>query len=710
MLCLAFFGLRVSDPGGVFDRFRLSILDLYSFAGHQTPSTEVQSLPDVHLIEIDDVALTHFGQWPWPRDRLAEILIQLYEKGVSTVGVDLLLAEPDRLSPERFLSRYPVDTSELDRFKNSYGYLDTDEFLADVLAQTPTVLAVASGESSPGQFSPSVGLAWINAVPDNVPELPGLLIPTPTIAASNVTTGHIVVAPDADGMLRRIPVLLAVEGKIYTSLFASVLSKMQGDASVLIKGAKDQPEAIETLKIGGFEVPVDEAGRFRLLPELVVSEQDGLPLLDVLQGAHDDVLNGAVVILGPTALGLMDFHDTPGALSVPGPALHVAAIRQVFEGRYLLRNDVIQGLEWVSALGLVLFCIAITSFANSWISSLGFVLSVGANYGLGVYLYTHHGFAFDWSLGALSAFLAFGSATAISLVRTESERGEIKKAFSTYLSPDLVAQLANDPGKLKLGGERKELSILFADIRGFTSMSEKYADKPEELTVLLNDLLTPLTDVVLSTNGTIDKYMGDAIMAFWNAPLDVEDHAEQACATAIQLMSALDTLNNTLIETGRIEAPLRIGIGINTGEVTVGNLGSDQRFDYSCLGDPVNLASRLEGLSKAYGVPVIVGEATINHLRKTLTGAVVLKLDIVRVVGKSIPQQIFGLIPVGLKEPAWCALHQKLTVAIERSDWEEVSSCIQTLASEEHYPPPLLEQANWRLQTQTSGARQMTSK
>jgi adenylate cyclase len=296
------------------------------------------------------------------------------------------------------------------------------------------------------------------------------------------------------------------------------------------------------------------------------------------------------------------------------------------------------------------------------------------------------------------------------LLRTESERGQIRKAFSTYLSPELVAELSKDPDKLKLGGERRDITVLFADIRGFTTMSEGYKDKPEELTVLLNDLLTPLTHEIMDQKGTIDKYMGDAIMAFWNAPVDVPNHPRIACEAAIKMMIALEALNQDLIGSERITQPLKIGIGLNTGEVTVGNLGSEQRFDYSCLGDAINLGSRLEGLSKVYGVPIVIGESTYDVLDQPPTDAEVVLLDHVIVKGKSIPVAIYGIIPHKHFSTDWCADHNELMKFIDHEAWEDVELVLERLRVSETYPVELLDQAIYRAENKISEVRQMTTK
>ena len=708
MLCALLLVLRLSDPGDVFEKLRHSILDGYHSLDQV--ETDAEESTPVRLVQIDDAALETFGQWPWSRDKLGEILIALYEKGAAVVGVDLLLVEPDRLSPARFLSNFPDVTVEPEQFANAFGYIDNDQFLSDVFSQTPSVLAIAASHEPGGNVDPSVGFAWVGSSPDVLLTYNGLLSPTETLAESGVKVGHIAVRPDADGMLRRIPLMIRAEGSIYPSLFLSMLASQQQASTIIAKGSSADGSVIETVKVGAYEIPVDSDGEMQVVPHYIEKSLPGLPLTEVLEGMHDEQLIGSVIVLGPTATGLMDFHDTPAGLNVPGPALHTAALKQIYAGEYVIRHDVIEGAEWFGALLLSVICVVVAIKFGGVASPVIFAVLIGSFISACFWWFSKSGHLFDWSLGIMFGFTAFVSSTAVNLLKTESEKGQIRKAFSTYLSPDLVAELSKNPDKLKLGGERREITVLFADIRGFTTMSERYKDKPEELTVLLNDLLTPLTNEIMDQKGTIDKYMGDAIMAFWNAPVDVSNHPRIACEAAINMMSALEVLNQDLIGSGRIVDPLKIGIGLNTGDVTVGNLGSEQRFDYSCLGDAINLGARLEGLSKAYGVPIIIGEATHNSFDQPPGGAEIVLLDRVIVKGKTIPVAIYGIIPHENFATNWCADHNAFMGLVGHESWVEAESALEQLKTLENYPVELLEQAVYRTENKISQERQMTTK
>ncbi|MDA0831097.1 MAG: adenylate/guanylate cyclase domain-containing protein [Proteobacteria bacterium] len=704
-LCSLLMTLRVADPGQVFEKLTLSILDGYQSL--EVESSASDEAKPVRLLQIDDEALEAFGQWPWSRDKLGEILITLYEKGATVVGIDLLLAEPDRLSPARFLSKFPNLTIETEQFANAFGYIDNDQFLSDVFSQTPSVLAVAASHKVGGDVDAAIGFAWVGASPDGLLAYNGLLAPTEILKQSGVKVGHIAVRPDADGMLRRIPLLIRAGDLVYPSLFLSMLANEQEASTIIIKGSGGDDSMIETVKVGAYEIPVDSDGEMQVVPHHIVKSFPGLHLTEVLDGLHDEKIAGSVILLGPTATGLMDFHDTPAGLNVPGPALHVAALKQIYAEEYVIRDAVVLGAEWFGALLLSIICIVVALKCGGLVSPAIFVVLIGSYIGSGFWWFSESGHLFDWSLGTMFGLTAFVSSTAVSLLRTESEKGQIRKAFSTYLSPDLVAEISKNPDKLKLGGERREVTVLFADIRGFTTMSEGYKDKPEELTVLLNDLLTPLTYEIMDHKGTIDKYMGDAIMAFWNAPVDVPNHPRIACEVAIGMMIALEVLNKELISSGRIAEPLKIGIGLNTGEVTVGNLGSEQRFDYSCLGDAINLGARLEGLSKAYGVPIVIGEATYDVLDRPPAGAEVVLLDHVIVKGKSIAVAIYGIIPEQGFPTGWCADHNQFMDHVSDENWKEAEVLLGALQDRDDYPAELLEQCAYRVEQKSSAVRQM---
>ncbi len=323
---------------------------------------------------------------------------------------------------------------------------------------------------------------------------------------------------------------------------------------------------------------------------------------------------------------------TPLSSAVPGARVHAEVIDQIIGQVFLSRPDWLPGAEVAMAVLGGLVVLSLEAFTGAIASTIGMLLVVALAAGVSWWAFIDQRLLLDPLLASLTAVAVFAATTPVLLLWTDREKRFIHGAFGRYLSPDLVGRLAGNPSALKLGGEMRDLTVLFCDIRNFTALSENLA--PDELTRRLNNFLTPATDVLLRAEATIDKYMGDAIMAFWNAPLAIADHRRKACLAALELLSAVDALNS------RDGLDLRVGVGLNAGQCLVGNFGSAQRFSYSALGDAVNVASRVEGLTKQYHVPVLVTEA----VRGDVSDLAFVEADVVRVVGRAVPIPLFALV------------------------------------------------------------------
>lgn len=333
-----------------------------------------------------------------------------------------------------------------------------------------------------------------------------------------------------------------------------------------------------------------------------------------------------------SAVGLRDLVATPFNQATPGVRVHAEIVDQIFGQTFLERPDWSRGAEIAAAVVLGLLMLAAGRLAGAFASSMVALVLIGVWIALSWVAFSQWLLLLDPLLPSLAVAVVFATAMPVLLLLTDREKRFIRQAFTQYLSPELVGRLSDDPQALRLGGEIRELTVLFSDIRGFTSLSETL--EPEALTRLLNDVLTPATDVLLASEATIDKYIGDAIMAFWNAPLDIEDHRRKACLAALAMQEAVAALNR---EKG---LDLRMGVGLHSGDCCVGNLGSDQRFSYSAIGDSVNLASRVEGLTKQYGLPVLVTQAT----RSGAADLAYAEIDRVRVSGREAPVVIHALL------------------------------------------------------------------
>jgi adenylate cyclase len=396
-----------------------------------------------------------------------------------------------------------------------------------------------------------------------------------------------------------------------------------------------------------------------------------------------EMIAGKLVLIGTSAVGLNDIKTTPVSRAMPGVEIHAQVLESALTGEVISQPFYGIAIEFATALLFGMLVIAIAPlFGPVTLVALGAAFATTL-IGTSWYFYSQHRLLIDFTYPLLSTTAIYLTLIFSSFVREQAQRKQIRTAFSQYMSPALVAQLALSPEKLVLGGEEREMTIMFSDMRGFTSISETYKNDPQGLTALMNRFLTPLTNAILDRNGTIDKYMGDAIMAFWNAPLDDKQHQLNACEAALVMLERVDELNQARMaeaeEEGRPFIPLNVGVGLNTGTCVVGNMGSDMRFDYSVFGDSVNLASRLEGQSKEYGFPIIVGSTTALAVKDRFA---ILELDFIMVKGKKEPEVIYAI--AGREDTAQSGRFQRLRnltiemLACYRSrDWEGALAAIE---------------------------------
>ena len=433
---------------------------------------------------------------------------------------------------------------------------------------------------------------------------------------------------------------------------------------------------ITLVKIGQYIVPTDQHGRMWLHFTGPVPERF-IPIWRVFEPDFPrEMVDGFIVLVGTSAAGLKDQRPTPLNPVAAGVEVHAQAIEQMLFGEFLERPDWAPGAEILYLLVVGLLLIFLLPWVGAlWCAVIGGAAALGA-FGFSWYAYDQLKWLFDPVYPAIYVLFVYLVESLVSFVRTEAEKNQVRGAFGRYMSPALVEQLAKNPEKLQLGGEMKDMTLLFCDVRGFTSISELYKSDPQGLTSLINRFLTPTTDIILASLGTIDKYMGDCIMAFWNAPLDDDDHAGHACSSALAMMDCIVDLNVTLKAEAEAEdkrfIPINVGIGLNSGECCVGNMGSEQRFDYSVLGDAVNLASRLEGQSKTYGVGIVIGETTHQRAPDYAT----IELDLIKVKGKEEAVRIFALMgePEKCEDVGFQALaerHAAMLAAYRGQRWAE---------------------------------------
>ena len=674
--------LRGMEPRVIQD-LQLGVFDLYQ----RTAPREYTPVP-VAIVDLDDETLARYGQWPWPRTLVAAMVQRLTELGAALVSFDVVFAEPDRTSPRNILELWE-GAPEYERIAELLAHIpDHDEVLARSFAEGRVVTGY-SVTNAPGVRAPArkAGFSWGGPDPSPfVAPFEGAVINLPELEEAAVGNGCFSVFDDSE-VHRRVPLVFRMGDALYPSLDAETIRAAFGASTYMVKSVGASGEAgfgestgITQVRIADREVPTDSRGRVWVhftesLPQRYI------PAWEILAGEVDPArIEGHLLYVGTSAKGLVDLRPTPVHPRMPGVEIHAMVAEQILLEHYLSRPDWTTGAE----LFFVLVVGLLVALLLPKLGALGCALLAAAAIGGAVaaswYAYTDYRLLIDPLFPSAAALSVYFSGSLLNFIYTESERRRIRHAFSHYLDPEFVKELAANPERLALGGESRELTVLFCDIRGFTTISEQF-DSPQELTSLINRFLTPMTELIMARRGTIDKYMGDCIMAFWNAPLDDPAHAANAADSALAMLQALEKLNATLAAeaqaAGNSNQPLRIGIGLNSGDCCVGNLGSDQRFDYSAIGDEVNLASRLEGQSKTYGVDTVIGDNTRSQLGDAFA---TLELDRIRVKGKVEAVTIHTLVGDAetARSPQFRQLvpaHAELLEAYRGQEWELALSC-----------------------------------
>ena len=556
---------------------------------------------DIVIVEIDEKSIEAYGQWPWPRDYLAQTIDYLRSQGAGLIIMPILFAEEDRAGK--------------------------DEVLASSLINNGVIIAQV-GTTQTNKNAVPRGIAKIG---DPIPwlfEWPGMLGPIPMLGESADGVGVINIAPESDGVVRRLPLIMTVDGETYPSMAVETIRVATQAPSYQVKAG---PTGVQAVRVPGYPViNTDSYGRIWLRWN---KQFDSVSLTEATQ----EKVSGKIVIIGLTAEGIGSTIASPYGTEYAHMPVAVS-LQTIINGDNIIRTDLADTYElaYLIVIGLLLI-VAVRFLHYGVVAGIIVLLSAGSVYGA-VYVYSTKLLLFDFSWPVITIVLVGIHSMFNRFVLEFRQKQQIKKQFGTYLSPAMVAKLQKNPALLKLGGEHRELSIMFTDVRGFTSISEHYGKDVAGLTSIMNRYMTAMTKDILDNNGTIDKYIGDAQMAFWNAPLDDKEHAMNSVGTAIGMLDSLQKFNEEIKQEG-IPA-FGMGIGINTGEVIVGNMGSDQRFDYTCLGDAVNLASRLEAQSKNYGVQLIIGENTAKEVRFDYD---IFELDTIAVKGKTVGVKIFTI-------------------------------------------------------------------
>ena len=634
----------------------------------------------VVIIDIDDNSLAQIGQWPWSRNTLAELTNQAYL--AAALGFDIVFAEPDRSNPQNLISLYPENeilSKELNALPNN------DQLFADAIANHGTVVLGQALSNQNQSLSISNKYGLVTQGDDQKQFLANYLgiqgnIKSLEDAAQCIGSMSI---GNNDAIVRQLPTFERVGDQLIPSLALEITRVAIGASTYQIKSSNASSEeafgsqtGINHVKLGSLTIPTSASGNAWIYFAPSKNIQT-VSAADVLSGIiPPEFFEGKVALVGTSASGLLDLRSTPVEKNIPGVTVIAQFIQQIFANEFLQRPDWLFGAEFVAGLVLaLLITLAIQAFGPIGGLSI-FVVGSGGIIGSSYYFFKSKLFLVDPISPLIISLIVYVAVTFFNFLFTELERSRVRGAFAQYLSPEMVNRLAESSDALVLGGERKEMTFLFSDIRGFTKISEQYKDDPEALTQLINRLLTVLSNAILDHGGTIDKYMGDCIMAFSNAPTDQLDHRELAIKAAHAMNKALSQLNEEMKDS--LNFKLEIGIGINSGECIVGNMGSDKRFDYTVLGDAVNLASRLESQSSNYGLSMIIGENTfLNN-----SAFQIIEIDKIAVKGKTAAETIFTCFESNAKLTNDCLTkHMNFLDKYRSQDWEQAKILINELIS-----------------------------
>ena len=675
LILLGVLALQYSFPSQI-ESFRAKVFDIF-----QMIKPRVYQDTPVRIIDIDDESLEKIGQWPWPRTILAKLVSRLASGGATVIAFDGVFPEPDRTSPQNMLPIWAEGaSSELLRAQLEM-IPDHDKVFAEAISQAPVVLAFGL-TNEPHKKIPFLKAGFLEhgagkdrAIDYVSPVFKGAVVNLPVLEKAASGNGCFNMGLEWDQIVRRVPAIFRLNDTLYPALILEALRVFQGASTykITMAGATGETSfgektGIVGIKAGLLEIPTDATGRIWLY-DTGYRRERFIPAWKVLSGnMPPKEIKEKVFFIGASAMALKDLRATPLNPRASGAEVHAQIVEQMFLGNFLERPDWAAGLEFTYLTLLGILLILILPKAGAVRCAVIAFAAIASAVGFSWYAFVHWHFLVDPVFPSFAVFWIYLASSFLNFLGTERERGQIRGAFGRYLSPALVERLAKNPQQLKLGGEMRPMTFLFIDIRNFTGIAEKFT--PEELTQFMNSFLTPMTDIVLKHGGTIDKYMGDCIMAFWNAPFEDKEHALHACQSALAMQEFLR------ITPGFEE--IRVGIGINTGNACVGNMGSEQRFDYTAIGDEVNLASRIEGLSKHYGLTAIVGQNTVT----AAPGFATLEIDLIRVKGKNKPVKIFALLGgPDLKEDGifktLTVHHEKMIHAYRGQRWSEAAEALE---------------------------------
>ena len=635
--------LRVADPTPV-QSLRGQVFDSYQQLDEIIPSN------DIVLLNFGENTLATFGQYPFPRQYYAQLVVDVASKNSGVLGWTVMFPEADRFGGDEVFAQY------LEQNKVNVPGARRNPINFNVLSQTPSVRGIKTS-------GPHIGTGTVGPVPakDYLLKWPNLVTNVSMLESVVNGKGVNASAPQPDNQTRTYPLAITVEDRIYPSFAVEMLRVSRGQKSYIVK----------TSEIGIQEVAVKGVTPIVTQPDgtAYIRFNNSFETIEYTGAESIPDLAGKMVIVGVTAEGIANPVPTPRGNLYP-QQIQAHMLQNFISGSNITRSQTAAFYELLTALLImVLVAIAVYRLPLLLTAPVSLLILGGIGY-YSVHLYTSQLVLLDATFPVIGGFLIFTQAAFNNFYKQYKLREQIKKQFEHYLAPAMVKKLQKDPSLLKLGGDTRTMTYLFSDIRGFTPISEQFKTDPQGLGNLINRYMTPMTDLVMRKEGTIDKYIGDALMAIWNAPLDVDNHAQLAIETAQEMEVELKNLNKELKEDGLME--LGVGIGINTGDAVVGNMGSNQRFDYTVLGDSVNLAARLEAQTKEYGVFFMFTEHT---LKKIIIPENLVMLDKIAVKGQTAPVTIYTI----LNDHKYARVVNRMVDAYQNREWATCSNQLEII-------------------------------
>ena len=644
---------------------------------------EIPQSGNVVIVDVDEKSLKALGQWPWERDEVAKILKNLSDAGAGIIGMDIIFPERDKSSPA-----YVNEKLNL-HLKNPPDY---DAVFAQTVADTPTILGYVFNmeDNSTGTIPPQIPAVFIEKnlqSNSTILKAKGVLLNIPVIQKSGYSSGFFNNIPDESGMIRSVPLLMQYEDQLYPSLAMEMIRIALSANQVTVNYGE---LGVESIAAGSLTIPTDLHGR------LFVNYRGGaksfkyISAVDIIENKFNKAsVEGKFVLIGTTSTGLLDLRATPFDAVYPGVEVHANVIDNILQADFLVRPSWGAGADLFMIIVIFVVSFLIFNYINAFWIFFVFIIEFAGIYGFLHYMLFSEGLIFNILFPFASLVLAMMLATLMNFFLENKQKNIIKGKFASKVSKSVMESILQNQSSEDLQGSEREVTIFFSDLRSFTNISEAIED-PKHLINFMNQYMNPMAEIVMEENGTVDKFIGDAIMAYWNAPQDVKDHADRAVVAALRQLSALQELNEKIKRTPEYakvvklfasmgKEPINIGIGINTGKSIVGEMGSSHRSDYTVIGDPVNLASRVESLCSYYGSSLSV----TNFTKEQLKGEYIFRfLDYVRVKGKNKPVEIwqihgFGKADGRLQEEL--ELHHKAIEVYQEQHFKEAKEMFKSL-------------------------------